>query len=150
MEYLKKALSPAPIPIGFGTGLWMTPLSSTRRSANKTSCNTSIVLTLPSGSKWEDNKEDGSIPFLDIIVKPEADGSLSITMYRKPTHTDSTYSGIAIITSQPNSVLTIPSPIGPKQCAPGLNCSNKKWTTLGRLSLNANILNGLWEGGEKT
>ena len=24
----------------------------------------------------EDNKEDGSIPFLDTIVKPEADGSL--------------------------------------------------------------------------
>ena len=34
----------------------------------------------------EDNKEDGSIPFLDTIVKPEADGSLSITVYRK-THT---------------------------------------------------------------
>ena len=26
--------------------------------------------------------------FLDIIVKPEADGGLSITVYRKPTHTD--------------------------------------------------------------
>ena len=36
----------------------------------------------------EDNKEDGSIPFLDIIVKPEADGILSITVYRKPIHTD--------------------------------------------------------------
>ena len=36
----------------------------------------------------EDNKEDRSIPFLDTIVKPEADGTLSITMYRKPTHTD--------------------------------------------------------------
>ena len=36
----------------------------------------------------EDNKEGGSIPFLDIIVKPEADGSLSITVYRKPSHTD--------------------------------------------------------------
>ena len=36
----------------------------------------------------EDNKEDGSIPFLDTIVKPEADGTPSITVYRKPTHTD--------------------------------------------------------------
>ena len=36
----------------------------------------------------EDNKEDGSIPFLDTIVKSEVDGSLSITMYKKPTHTD--------------------------------------------------------------
>ena len=36
----------------------------------------------------EDNKEDRSIPFLDTIVKAEADGGLSITMYRKPTHTD--------------------------------------------------------------
>ena len=36
----------------------------------------------------EDNKEDGSTPFSDTIVKPEAAGSLSITVYRKPTHTD--------------------------------------------------------------
>ena len=36
----------------------------------------------------EDNKEDGSIPFLDIIVKTEVDGGLSITVYRKPTDTD--------------------------------------------------------------
>ena len=36
----------------------------------------------------EDNKEDGSIPFLDTTVKPDADGKLSITVYRKPTHTD--------------------------------------------------------------
>ena len=56
----------------------------------------------------------------------------------------STYSGIAIITSQPNSVSSIPSSIWPKQCAAGLSCSNKKWTTLGRLPLSANILNGLW------
>ena len=35
-----------------------------------------------------DNKEDGAISFLDTIFKPEADGGLSITVYRKPTHTD--------------------------------------------------------------
>ena len=36
----------------------------------------------------ETNNEDGSIPFLDTIVKPEADGTLSITVYRKPIHKD--------------------------------------------------------------
>ena len=36
----------------------------------------------------EEIKEDGSILFFDTIVKPEADGSLSITVYRKPLHTD--------------------------------------------------------------
>ena len=30
----------------------------------------------------------GPLPFLDTIVKPEADGTLSITVCRKPTHTD--------------------------------------------------------------
>ena len=34
------------------------------------------------------NKEEGAIPFLDTIVKPEADGTRSITVYMKPTHTD--------------------------------------------------------------
>ena len=34
------------------------------------------------------NKEDGAIPFLDTIVKPETDGKLSITVNRKPTHRD--------------------------------------------------------------
>ena len=36
----------------------------------------------------ENNKEDGAIPFLVTIVKPEANGKLSTTQYRKPTHTD--------------------------------------------------------------
>ena len=34
----------------------------------------------------EDNKEDGATPFLDTTVKPEADGRLSITVYKKPTY----------------------------------------------------------------
>ena len=90
MEYLEqKALSTAPNPPpNFGAGMWMTPLSSTRKPTNKASYNTSAVLTLPLGFTVEDNKEDGSIPFLDTIVKPEVDGSLSVTVYRKPTHTD--------------------------------------------------------------
>ena len=36
----------------------------------------------------EDTKADGAIPLLDTTVKPEADNTLSITVYRKPIHTD--------------------------------------------------------------
>ena len=36
----------------------------------------------------EGNEEKCAIPFLDILVKPEADNSLSITVYRKPMHID--------------------------------------------------------------
>ena len=56
----------------------------------------------------------------------------------------STCSGIVTITSQPNSVSSTPSPIGPPQCVASLSYSNRKRTTSGRLSPNANILNGLW------
>ena len=36
----------------------------------------------------EGNQENRAIPFLDILVKPEADNTLSRIVYRKPTHTD--------------------------------------------------------------
>ena len=36
----------------------------------------------------EKKKKDGAIPFLDTIIKPEADGNLSKTVYRKPTNMD--------------------------------------------------------------
>ena len=36
----------------------------------------------------EDQREDGAMPFLDILVTPGRDGSCSTSVYRKPTHTD--------------------------------------------------------------
>ena len=36
----------------------------------------------------EDSREDGSMPFLDTLVTPCSDGSLSTKVCRKPTHTD--------------------------------------------------------------
>ena len=88
MEYLeKKALSTAPTP-----RFWWKFVDDTfviHQEVNKqdflqhiNSVDPAIRFTV------EDNKEDGSIPFLDTIVKPDADGSLSITVYRKPMHTD--------------------------------------------------------------
>ena len=56
----------------------------------------------------------------------------------------SIYSGIVTITSQPSLVSSKPSPTGPPQCAAILSCFKKKRITSGKLSLNANIPNGLW------
>ena len=89
MEYLEqKALSTAPHPPVF----WCRYVDDTfviHKEANKqgflqhiNSVDPAIRFTV------EDNKEDGSIPFLDTIVKPEVYGSLSISVYRKPTHTE--------------------------------------------------------------
>ena len=36
----------------------------------------------------EGTQGNGVIPFLDILVTPQADGSLSISVYQKPNHTD--------------------------------------------------------------
>ena len=36
----------------------------------------------------EECGKDGSMPFLDILITPKEDGSLSTAVYRKPTHTD--------------------------------------------------------------
>ena len=36
----------------------------------------------------EESKEDGSMPFLDMLIIPQEDGWFNTTIYRKPTHTD--------------------------------------------------------------
>ena len=88
MEYFEqKVLSTAPTP-----RLWQRYVDDTfviQKEVNKqdflqhiNSVNPTIQFTV------ENNKEDGAIPFLDPIDKPEAYGNLSITVYRKPTHTD--------------------------------------------------------------
>ena len=36
----------------------------------------------------EEQRQDGSMPFLNILVTPREDGTLTTRVYRKPTHTD--------------------------------------------------------------
>ena len=47
-----------------------------------TTLDTSIQFTV------EEAGPDGSIPFLDILVTPQSDGTFTTKVYRKPTHTD--------------------------------------------------------------
>ena len=57
-----------------------------------------------------DARTDGSIPFLDTIVKPQSDCSLLTSVYRKPTQTDQYCSGTVITVCQPNLEPVLPSP----------------------------------------
>ena len=43
---------------------------------------TSIKFTM------EEAGPNGCIPFLDLLITPKADGTLTTKVYRKPTHTD--------------------------------------------------------------
>ena len=36
----------------------------------------------------EEAGDDGSIPFLDVLITPDKEGNLETTVYRKPTHMD--------------------------------------------------------------
>ena len=62
----------------------------------------------------------GAIPFLDTLIKPKADNTLSLTVYRKPMHTDqylqcnshhnlvARYSVISTLTQRARTVCTKP------------------------------------------
>ena len=68
----------------------------------------------------DSNKQDGTILFLDAKVKPEADNTLSLTVYRKPMHTYqylqweshhnlvAKYSVVSILTHRVRTVCTKP------------------------------------------
>ena len=145
MEYLEqKDLSTAPNPPRF----WHRFVDDTfviHKEVNKqdflqhiNSVDPAIKFTV------EDNKEDGSIPSWTPLLNLRLMAhhlSLCTGNLHKQT---STCSGIVTITSQPSLVLSTPAPIGPQQCVASLSCSKRKRTISGRLSPNANILNGLW------
>ena len=53
----------------------------------------------------EDSKDDGSMPFLDMLITPTEDGRLNTTVYRKPTHTDMSYRHGTVITPFLQSIM---------------------------------------------
>ena len=98
----------------------------------------------------ENNKEDGAIPFLDTIVKPEADWNLSITVYKKPAHTDQylQWDSHYHLSEKCSAINTLNH--RPKQCVAILTFSTKRRITSERFSPNVNTLNHLctrWRKG---
>ena len=121
----QKALITAPTP-GSGIGMWMTHLSSKRKSINRTSYNTSTVLTLPYSLQWRTIWRMGPSPSWTPLLNQRLIGNcLPLCTGNLPTWT-STYSGTVTITSQPSLVLSTPSPIGPKQYVAILSFSTKR------------------------
>ena len=78
----------------------------------------------------EEPREDGAMPFLDILVTPRRDGSLSTTVYRKPTHTDlylpweshhplsSKYSVIGTLQHRANTICSNPQVVAQRRETP--------------------------------
>ena len=132
MEYFEqKALSTAPTPQVSGAGMWMKHLSSKRKSINRTSYNTSTVLTLTFSLQWRTIRRMEPSPSWTPLLNQRLMGNcLPLCTGNLPTLT-STYSGTVTITSQPSLVLSTPSPIGPKQYAAILSFSTKRRPTSG-------------------
>ena len=75
----------------------------------------------------EDQRSDGAMPFLDILITPGRDGSLSTSVFRKPTHTDlylqwdshhtltSKYSMIGTLQHRPQTICSNPQLLQKKE-----------------------------------
>ena len=99
----------------------------------------------------------GAIPFHDTLVKPEANKSLSMTMHRKPTHTDqylqwdshhnltAKYSVVSTLTHRAKVVCTGPELLTKElqQLRRSLTkCKYPKWALD---KVERKILNNSWE-----
>ncbi len=54
----------------------------------KASLNCNTIDTTGSIQFTYEEEVNGAMPFLDTLMKNEQDGSITFTVYRKPTHTD--------------------------------------------------------------
>ena len=104
MEYLEhKALSTAPHFPRF----WHRFVDDTfviHKEVNKTSLNTLIVLTLPSGLQWRTTRRMGPSPSWTPLSNLRMMAAYPSLYKGNPHIQNSTYSGIVTITSQPNLV----------------------------------------------
>ena len=151
MEYFgQKALSTTTHPsLDCGSSMWMIHLISKRKITKKNFLEHINCVDLATRFIVKDNKEDGAIPFLDTIVKLETDGRLSITVYRKATHTDQylQWDSHHHLSAKYSEINTLT--YGEIQFAINLNFSKKKWSISEKHSYIASTPNGLWIGWRK-
>ena len=86
----------------------------------------------------EEVREDGSMPFLDILVTPEEVGSLKTSVFRKITHTDLYLQWDSHHIIRFSTVWLAPYIIEQQQSAQLPNCCKKKKKTSSMHSQNVN------------
>ena len=81
----------------------------------------------------EGTQQDGAIPFLDTIVKPEAANTPSLTVYKKPFHTDQylQWDSHHNLVAKHSIISTLTHELA--QLSSSLNSLIKKYNTSGRL-----------------
>ena len=69
----------------------------------------------------EEAGNDGSLPFLDVLIIPDEEGNLKTTVYRKPTHMD-----LYLQWDSNQTVSSMHSVVGSLQHRANTICSNKE------------------------
>jgi hypothetical protein len=91
-----------------------THIETTSRYEEKGACQTIVfyvAVSFPSRTDClftMEKEEDGHLPFLDINIYRKPDGSLGHKVYRKPTHTISTYTRIPSTILLTNNQFSLP------------------------------------------
>ena len=131
MEQLEReALRSVPTPPRHWFSMWMTP-SSFNKHIFMDHINS---IDLAKQFTVKGNQDNGAIPFLDTLVTPQTDHSLSITIYHKPTHTDQYLQWNSNHNLSAKYSVIGNLPIVPIQCAPhqsflmrSQNTSERPW-----------------------
>ena len=90
----------------------------------------------------EEVREDGSMPFLAILVTPEEDGNLKTSVFRKQLTLIYTYNGTVTILFHQSTVWLAPYIIEQQQYAQLPNCCKKKKNASSMHSQDVNTPHG--------
>ena len=150
MEYfVQNALSTASHPPSYGTGMWMTAVSSKRKKINKDSYNTSTALTWLYNLQWKTTRRMVPSPSWITLLNQRLMVSCPLLCIGNLHMWTNTCSGTATIISKPNIVPLVLLLIWPKLYVTILSFSKKKCIISGRLWPIVNIPNGLWTRWQK-